>query len=113
MERIEVKNLVNKTFTISGDLTSNYFVFDCAKLGEDISIDVLDNIRADILIINIKKTANITLDLKELSNVHLAILAKEEIKDINIEANLANNAEIHSYLADFIEGQNKTNVFLL
>ena len=106
MDRI----LINShQYIIDRELTSNHFVVDCEKLPKDISIKLEENARANILIINIKDN-NISFDLKDYSSLFLAILGKEEAKEIKIHADLSKYAEIDVYFADFIINENKSNI---
>lgn len=112
MERVLVKDLNNNVFSISGDLTSNSFLVDCEKVGNNIIVNIAPRIHANILIINIKDNSDIKLDIKNQAVVDLSIFAKDQTKELNITAELANNAEIHTYLADFINNENKTKVVI-
>lgn len=107
MDRILINSLQNNQYIISRDLTSKRFVVDCKNLNKDIFIKLEENVRANILIINIKDN-NICFDLSDYASLSLAILGKEEVKEIKIHADLGKYAEIDSYFADFISNQNKS-----
>ncbi len=110
MERIAIKDIQNNTFSISGGLTSSSFLIDCEKFGGKITINISESAHANILIINIKDNSDIKFDLKDNAILDLSIFAKDQVKALNIIAELGKKAEIHSYLADFLNGENTTKV---
>lgn len=106
MDRIAV---TNNEYIIDGELTSKRFIIDCEKLGQLINIKLLDNVRANILLINIKDE-EIKLDLGKNSSLSFSLLAKNEIKQLKITAKLDYYAELDAYFADFITEKNVTHV---
>ena len=108
MDRISILSLENNRFVIGENLTSKSFVIDCDKLPEQFSVVLSYNVRADILIINIKDNNDIHFEIEDYSSLHLAMLAKGDIANFKLSANLAKYAEIDAYLADFIANKNKT-----
>ena len=110
MERIVVKDIKNNIYNIDSGLTSNSFVFDCDKLEGKIQINLSVSARANILIINIKDNSEISFDVKEYGYLHVAFLAKDQVKEFKISAELAKSAEIHGFFADFFNGENNTNI---
>ena len=109
MDRLEVLTLENNEFIIGDNLTSKSFVIDCEKLPEHISINIKDNVRANILIMNIKYN-DIRFVLGEYASLHLSMLAEHDVKEFKLTADLGKYAEIDAYLADFIENNNKSSI---
>lgn len=110
MDRILVKDLQNNTYSIGNELTSKSFIVDCEKLPNGFVITLANNVRANILIINIKNDNDIHFDLKDYSSLHLAILGKKEVRNLKIHADLQKYAEIDAYFADFLINQNKSDI---
>ena len=110
MDRLLVKDFKNNEYCISGELTSKSFVIDCEKSPESFVISLANNVRANILIINIKNSNDIKFVLKEYASLHLAILGKEKAENLRINADLEKYAEIDAYYADFLIDQNKSEI---
>lgn len=110
MDKIIVKDIENSCYFIKGNLTSNSFVFDCANFPDKFLIKVDKNLSPYILLINLKNNNDISIDVDQYSSTRIAMLAKEEISDLKIHVNLEKYAEIDAYFADFLVGQNKTEV---
>ena len=110
MDRLLVKDFKNNEYSISGELTSKSFIIDCEKSPESFVISLADNVRANILIINIKNNNDIKFVLKEYASLHLAILGKEKVENLRINADLEKYAEIDAYYADFLIDQNKSEI---
>ena len=84
----------------------NLYLLDCAKCEDEFSFDfALDNL--NILLINIKDNQQINLNLLENINLELSVLAENPLNTFKITANLAKNAHILCYFADFIIGKCK------
>ena len=94
---------------VDRELTSKRFVVDCNKVGTPLYIEIEERVDANILIINIKDS-DIHLHLKRDSSALVSFLAKEEAKDIKIHAELDDNSQIDAYFADFITGENHSNI---
>ena len=110
MDRLEVLALDNTRFVIGEELTSKSFVIDCAKLPDRFSINIKDNVRANVLIINIKDSNDIHFVLDEYVSLHLAMLAVNSVTEFKLTADLGKYAEIDAYLADFIQNKNKSQI---
>lgn len=110
MDRILVKDLQNNTYSIGKELTSKSFLINCEELPNSFVIALTDNVRANILIINIKNDNDIHFDLKDYSSLHLAILGKEEVNNLKLHADLGKYAEIDAYFADFLINKNKSDI---
>lgn len=110
MERLLIaKHNENNVVEVKNDLTFNYVLVDCAKLPAVFTIEVNENVTTDILVIN-PKNNDITLNLNYGSNVKFSILAIGEVSNMNITANLKNNAELQGFLADFITNNAKVSM---
>lgn len=109
MDRTPANFLKNNQFNVTRDLTSKRFVVDCDKITGPININIDERVSANILIINLKN-ADISLHLDKSSSALVSFLAKEEAKQIKIQAVLEKYAEIDVYFADFISGENHSNI---
>lgn len=108
MDRTVIKEVKNDVFCIGDNLTSNSLLLDCSILPNKLTIKVSPNVRANLLIINMRDNNNIQLVLEEYASLHLAILAQDEANNLKIHANLEKYAEIDGYLADFLIHKNKS-----
>ena len=103
-----ISHLDNNSFVIEEKLTSKSFVIDCEKMPEQFSIYLKDNVRANILIVNIKSSNAIHFVLNDYASLHLSMLATGDVSDFKLVADLGKYAEIDAYLADFIQNKNKS-----
>ena len=110
MDRLLVKDFKNNEYSISGELTSKSFIIDCEKSPDSFVVSLANNVRANILIINIKNNNDIKFVLKEYASLHLSILGKEKVESLRINADLEKFAEIDAYFADFLIDQNKSEI---
>lgn len=67
--------------------------------GEKTSLEIKEN--ANILITKICADSSIDIHVLENANAHISVLAKENINNVNIKANVEKNGEIAMYFADF------------
>ena len=95
---------------IGEDLTSKSFIFDCENSLNDYVIDIDDNVRANILIINVKENMNLSFRIGQYASLHLSILAKENADNLKITADVDKYGEIDVYFADFLQDQNKAKI---
>ena len=108
MDRTPI-SLQNNQYTITRDLTSKRFLIDCNKVGGSINLNIDERVSANILIINLKD-ADINLHLGKSSSTLVSFLSKEEAKEVKIHAVLEEYAEIDAYFADFISGENRSDI---
>lgn len=110
MERLAVeKTNENNVVEVKNNLTFNYVLVNCANLPASFTIDVEENSNADLLILN-PKNNDINLNVNRNAHVKISVLAVGEVSNMNITANLKNNAELQGYLADFITNNAKVNM---
>ena len=110
MDRLLIKDFKNNEFSIGGELTSKSFIIDCEKSPDSFVVSLVNNVRANILIINIKNNNEIKFVLKEYASLHLSILGKEKVENLRIKADLEKYAEIDACFADFLIDQNKSEI---
>ena len=112
MERLEVFfDKKENRYTIQA-ASSNYFVMDLSKVVEPVKIDVFANLNIDLLLINAKDDLDITFDIQSGTYLRLCALANNPLKTMKITANVAENATLSTYLADFVPEQCRGDVFI-
>ena len=110
MDRVIIEGLKNNTYFIGKELTSKSFIIDCEKLPNDFLVVLNNNVRANILIINIKDNNDIRFDVKDYGSLHLSLLGKQEVNRFKMHIDLAKYAEIDAYFADFLVNENKSDI---
>lgn len=97
--------------TLVNSLLNNICSGECSlKLssGETHAITIKEN--ADILIDEIEKESSVEIYVEENAFAHIGVLAKSNLDRVKIKANLAKNAEIAVYFADFSISKEKIDV---
>ena len=108
-----LNNLIDNAFIIKSGNDGFYFL-DCSNVKE-INIKINENVKANVLLSNIKKETKIKIDLADDSSLSLKSVLKDELHNLNIDANLQKNSDIQVHFADFTNGNNnvKVNINLL
>lgn len=104
---METKAIVldkNNSFTFV-DIAFSSAVLDLAKYKGNVLLTIEENQNISLLIANLKDDCELSIEVKDNSNLKFSILAKEPLKQCKITANVGYMSQINGYFADFIPGQ--------
>ena len=87
---------------INTDKEYNLSTFD-----KNVSFEVERNKQVYLLLEKIAAADSVEINILDNAELHLSILADEEIKNMNLTANLGKNSQLIVYFADFSIGENK------
>ena len=99
---------------ISGEkiLNNGSYFLDLAKTPRDLSFDVGNSSNVDVLLINLNDENNVHFEVADNSYLHIALFAKNSVKQFKISANIGQNSKIDAYFADFIPGSVQGDVLI-
>lgn len=83
---------------------------DLSSLDREVSFSVKENAESWLYLFNYRDDISLSFDLAPNSILHLSTFAKEEVKNLNLHANVAKNAKFVVYFADFSTVINTSNV---
>ena len=84
---------------------NNKLDLDFSSLNKDAIFLLENNKESSLYITNLSSDNNIHFELKEGALLHLSIFCKDAVKNLKISANLAQNAKIIVYFADFAKNE--------
>lgn len=100
MERVDIQT------NISNICSGAYLL--SLKQGSEIRLSVSGV--ANVLITEIEANSSLCLDVEKDSDVKVSFLAKTNVDNVKINANLNENAEINVYFADFSQEKSKAKI---
>ena len=104
---METKAIVldkNNSFTFANNAFSST-VLDLGKCQGNVLLTIEENQNVSLLIANLKDDCELSIEVKDNSNLKFSVLAKESLKQCKITANVGYMSQINGYFADFIPGQ--------
>ena len=112
MDRLSLKNLIkNNSVSLSKTSDVLYCVFDGNDFVSDrLNITLEKGCFANLLLVNYKGNTELEFNLEDDSSLKIETLFVDANQSLKMNANVANNAQISAYLADFSEGVNNSVV---
>jgi len=110
MERINILNKDKSGIITLKSQETGYFVLDLKDVKFPLQIVVQEDSNIDLLLLNISTGADLNLELKDRSSLHIAILDYKETNNLKITANVGQNAVFRAHFADFIIGKCKGEI---
>lgn len=116
MERILLDNYyINNEIIFSNNKEKYFVLIDGQKINSDTyKILIKEGVDVNVLVLNLAKEISLDFDMLDDSILHIEAIFEKELENVKITANLAKNASITGYFADFSTGNYKvkTDIYL-
>ncbi len=109
MERLKVLASNNQKMVL-GDSNSLKYLLNAENKELSSKYLIKENTNIDLLILNFSYAVDVYFELERNSHLHLSVLANKPLKTLKISANVAQNAVIECYYADFVQGECKGEI---
>ncbi len=91
-------------------LKDEFLLLDLKEIDHPVVISDKSGLTKDILVLNPQEGLDLFFDIANHTNLHVAMLCKNELKQLKITANVGQNCTFESYFADFIPGKSTADI---